>query len=111
MKKLLIVSCFALSACSSAPQIAATATPIFLPPEKVEKIRVTCNRYGPVLEFASSPGMPEILSSTAIDAAAYCKQLNAGFLPPTTDAKTPDWFDRIIAALPTVAQAAGILLR
>lgn len=113
MKKLAIALCFALSACAgqSAPQVAAIATPYILPVEQVRDIQVMCVHTGEVLEAAARPTNPEIVVRTAEDAAAYCRQLLAGRVPPTTDRNTKNWLSRVLDALPAVTQAAGILLR
>jgi hypothetical protein len=113
MKRLAIplacILAIALSSCSL-PQLAAFFTPAALSADQFAKVQRGCQLAAPALEVAVTPGLPEKVRETAIYPKAYCDQLLAGTVPATTDANTPAWFDKTLAALKIVARAAGIIL-
>lgn len=111
MKKLVLALPLLLAACVSAPQMAAIATPAVVPHEYVKEIQVICMNSGPLLSAAAHPGNAKIVVETAIDAAAYCGQLTAGVVPPTTDTNTKSWLTKVTAALPGLLQVAGALIK
>ena len=113
-RKLLPLACILpiLASCSGgnlAPT-AASLTPVLLTPAQLAAVRPVCARSGPALNAASAPNLPAVVKETAIDAAAFCNAINAGQVPPTADSNSSPWLDRVIAALPSVAQAAGVIL-
>lgn len=81
-----------------------------IPTAKLTALQVQCAQAQPVLTVATQPTLPAPLVETAAPAAALCDQLLAGEIPPTLDTGTASWLSRIVAALPRIAEAAGVLL-
>lgn len=109
MKKLILISLLALTSCS-APQVAATVTPVILPPAQMATVQQTCQIAGPLLNVAADPSLPAKVSETATFGATYCNQLNAGTVPPTTDANTPSWLTKVIKGVQIAAAIAKVAL-
>ena len=110
MKRILALALpLALVACS-APQMAAMVTPAVLSSGQVTTLRQTCQIAGPALAVAAQPTMPAQVSETALPAAAYCQQLNAGILPATTDSNTPTWLPKVIRGVQIAAEVARVAL-
>lgn len=90
--------------------VAASLTPAVLPPDQLAVVQQMCQAAQPMLAVASAPNIPAEVHDTAIYGAAYCGQLLAGTVPPTTDANTPSWLPQVIEATKVAAQVAGIVL-
>lgn len=114
MKRYLIpLACIlpiALSSCGGNLTPIAAVAPALIPADQLAKVRAVCATAAPALNVASAPNLPQVVSETAIDAAAFCNVILAGQVPPTADSNSAAWLDRIVAVLPTVAKAAGVIL-
>lgn len=85
-----------------------------LPPAQEADIRRGCVEGEPLLQAGQKLGVPRVVYETAVYPAEYCRQLLAlppGTVPPTTDAKTPSWFNRVMSVLPDVLRIAGVFVR
>lgn len=105
-------SLLSLASCSGgnlAP-VAASLTPAVLSPGQLAQVQTLCQAAQPALNIAASPSMPAQLKETAVYPQAYCSQLLAGTVPPTTDANTPSWLPQVINATKIAAQVAGVVL-
>lgn len=109
---------FALAACTPAQKdaaviasgSAANVAVAAMPPEDIAKMRANCAAVSSVLGVAAAPGMPAQLRETAVYPQAFCTALNAGQVPPTADANSASWWTGIVAKLPDIARAAGVIL-
>jgi hypothetical protein len=88
---------------------AAVASAYVLPPAELAKMRDVCAVATPLLETAEQ-APDKTVSNTASSPAEYCRELNAGQVPPTTDANTPKWLPKAIAITQAVAKVAGVAL-
>lgn len=98
-----LACCLALAACSGM-QLAATATKTALPADQVARLQGICTKAQPLLDVVVA--IPSA-KDYAIDAQAYCKELNAGVVPPTTDTNTLSWLPSVIKV---AAQVAGFVI-
>ena len=106
MYRILTVCCLlSLAGCAG---VAATATKARLSSDQLVTLQRTCAAVRPAVDAAIAG--PEKVSSIAEYAKAYCDQLLAGAVPPTTDANTPRWLDITLRGLGIAAKAAGFLL-
>lgn len=99
-----------LGSCGNLAPIAASLTPAVLSPAQVTQLQQTCQVAGPLLNVAAQPNMPATVSETATYGDAYCRQLLAGALPPTTDANTPSWLPGVIKGVQVAASIAKVAL-
>jgi hypothetical protein len=98
-----------LSACS-APQFAAAVTPAVLPADQLVQVQRVCQVAKPMLDLAADPSLPPSVTEAAIPAQAYCAQLLAGVVPPTTDSNTPHWLPQVVEGVQIAAQIAKVAL-
>lgn len=110
-----VVAMLAVGGCaalqSSAPQVAATVSESILPAGDLTLIQDACGLSGGLLA-SWSKSSNAILSTTAIDGAAYCQQFAAapaGQVPSTTTSTTLSWLNGLIAAAKIAATVAGLL--
>jgi hypothetical protein len=88
----------ALTACSI-PQLAAIGTHAALSPATVATLTAICRHGEPLVAAAANPAMPAQVQDISVFVAAYCGQLLAGQVPPTTDSNTVSWLDQNLGAL------------
>lgn len=103
---LAVGGCAALQ--QTAPQAAATISADVLPAGDLILIQDGCALSGGLLA-SWSKSSNAILSTTAIDGAAYCQQLAAapaGQVPGTTTSTTWSWLSALIAAAKIAAAVA-----
>lgn len=90
---------FALASCGGnlAP-VAASLTPAALSPDTVSTITGLCRQAQPLVGLAGlTPSAPA--QEVAAFVGAYCGQMLAGQVPPTTDANTVNWLGQNLAGL------------
>jgi hypothetical protein len=92
------------------PTGAAVASGVVLSPAQLASIEELCQASLPGLTAAVSPSLPASVTQTATYAQAYCQEMVAGGVPATTDANTPTWLPKVIAAVKVAAQIAGVVL-
>jgi hypothetical protein len=90
--------------------VAATLTPAVLTPAQMTTVQRTCQAAEPMLAVAAQPGMPDTVAQGATYGDAYCRQLLAGAVPPTTDANTPSWLPKVIEGVQIAASVAKVAL-
>lgn len=113
MKRLAIplACCIALASCGgNLMPIAASFTPAVLSADQITKLQQTCQVAAPLLNVAASPTMPANVAETAVYPKAYCDQLLAGSIPPTTDRNTPTWLPGVIKGVQVAAEVAKVAL-
>jgi len=93
------------AACNLAQQ-----TGLVLSPADLAALRDTCAAAAPALRVATNPAAPAPLSATAVYPAAFCQQLLAGAVPPTTNSSSPAWLGQTLAITQDIATAAGVIL-
>lgn len=96
------------SAASSSTLTAALSSTV-LPASVINGIAQTCSAAASGLAAATA-STKTTLSQTATYANAYCDQINAGTVPSTTTATTPQWLSDGITAVKVAAQVAAVVL-
>ena len=98
MKALLAVGALALLAgCTSLAATAVVGTKAALDDKQVVWLQQRCARYGGLLDTIAV--VPGTTGKIAGYGAAYCRELNRGYVPATTDSNTLSWLDDILSKL------------
>ena len=87
-----------VAACTM-PQLAALGTRAALSPETVARLTSICRQGDMLIAISTSPVMPAQVKEIGAFVGAYCGQLLAGSVPPTTDANTANWLEQNFGAL------------